>query len=260
MEDQQTSQQHAGTVPKRKIENFKVILLGATNVGKTCIFDRVTKNYFNEAVISSLSHSFAAKTMRVTKLLDERGQSIPNIEEMKKCEKEKKSANERPQEPKGECKLTLTVSQADDITSEQGQFEDVLSKSKDHGLADSVENHYKRASIGRKFTEQEITIRLNLWDTVGSERYASLNRQYFTDAVCAIIVYDVTDAESLANVTNWLNLLEQNCQGPILKVLAGNKTDLVEEIVVSEEEGRQFAQEHDFDKVYQVSARSGDGL
>ena len=68
---------------RRKIENFKMILLGNTNVGKTCIFDRVTRNEFNEHSLPSLSHSFAQRVVKVSKLLDERGQSMQGLEEMK---------------------------------------------------------------------------------------------------------------------------------------------------------------------------------
>ena len=44
---------------KRQIENFKVLLLGNLNVGKTCIFDRVTRNEYNEYALPTLSHTFA---------------------------------------------------------------------------------------------------------------------------------------------------------------------------------------------------------
>ena len=47
------------------IENLKVILLGNTNVGKTCIFDRITRGEFNENVNASLAATFAAKKVTV---------------------------------------------------------------------------------------------------------------------------------------------------------------------------------------------------
>jgi len=90
-------------------------------------------------------------------------------------------------------------------------------------------SHYEEASMQTKFLlpmPSEIKIRLNLWDTVGTERYAAMNRQYFSDAVCAIIVYDVTDADSLTDATKWLALVEQYCPKKILKILCGNKMDL----------------------------------
>jgi small GTP-binding protein len=39
--------------------------------------------------------------------------------------------------------------------------------------------------------------RLQLWDTAGQERFKSLIPSYLKDAICAIIVYDVTNKQSL---------------------------------------------------------------
>ena len=112
-----------------------------------------------------------------------------------------------------------------------------------------------------QFQEMDIKIRLNLWDTVGTERYASMNRQYFTDAVCAVFVYDITDSDSLTCVSKWLALLEEHCQQNVLKVLCGNKADLIEERVVAEQAGKNFAEDYEFDQFYEVSAcENGEGV
>lgn len=60
---------------------------------------------------------------------------------------------------------------------------------------------------------------------MGTERFAAMNRQYFNDAVCAIVVYDVTDSESMTNATKWLALIDNYCPDNTLKVLCGNKVD-----------------------------------
>ena len=44
----------------------------------------------------------------------------------------------------------------------------------------------------------ENQVALELWDLPGKEAMAALNRMYLRDANAAIIVYDVTDKESLA--------------------------------------------------------------
>lgn len=48
--------------------------------------------------------------------------------------------------------------------------------------------------------------RLQLWDTAGQERFKSLIPSYLKDAICCVIVYDVTNRQSLLDVTNWLGL------------------------------------------------------
>ena len=43
-----------------------MILLGDANVGKTCIFDRITKGTYNENVLVSMQAIFAAKKVTVS--------------------------------------------------------------------------------------------------------------------------------------------------------------------------------------------------
>lgn len=54
-----------------------------------------------------------------------------------------------------------------------------------------------------------LNIRLNIWDTVGTERYQSLNRQYYNDTAAAVIVYDVTDSTSFDAVEKWATRMEE---------------------------------------------------
>ena len=107
------------------------------------------------------------------------------------------------------------------------------------------------------FEPQEISIRLNLWDTVGTERYNAMNRRYFNDAVCTIIVYDVTDNQSLSDATKWLAMVENYCPSNTLKVLCGNKVDLYEERSVDQAEAKSFLEDYEIDLHFEVSAKDG---
>lgn len=88
---------------KRGIEKFKVILLGDVNVGKTCIFDRITRNKFNDSTLPTMQNSFAQKVLSVHKFLDSKGQSMQNIEEMK-------SNRPKNRPSKGENTFSITIS------------------------------------------------------------------------------------------------------------------------------------------------------
>jgi len=70
------------------------------------------------------------------------------------------------------------------------------------------------------------TFRLQLWDTAGQERFKSLIPSYLKDAVGAIIVYDVTNKQSLADAERWLRLYNDNKSLEGYAILVGNKTDL----------------------------------
>ena len=64
---------------KRGVEAFKVILLGFSNVGKTCIFDRITHGNFNGSTNPTIGPQFASKLLNVNKMLDSQGRSMQQI-------------------------------------------------------------------------------------------------------------------------------------------------------------------------------------
>lgn len=47
------------------------------------------------------------------------------------------------------------------------------------------------------------------WDTAGQERFRTITSSYYRGAHGIIVVYDVTDRDSFANVKNWLNEIER---------------------------------------------------
>ena len=87
---------------------------------------------------------------------------------------------------------------------------------------------------------------MNLWDTVGTERFQSLNRQYYNDSAAAIFVYDVTDENSFESLQKWVDRVEEHCPKQTIKILVGNKIDLYEKHVVSAAKAQKFAIENDF--------------
>ena len=80
------------------------------------------------------------------------------------------------------------------------------------------------------------SVRLNLWDTAGQEKFDTLTKMYFRGAQAALIVYDVTEEFSFEKAKKWvkdLNDTEAHESLTIVKALVGNKSDNVEEKVVS---------------------------
>ena len=49
------------------------------------------------------------------------------------------------------------------------------------------------------------TVKLEIWDTAGSERYRSLMPMYYRDAAVAMICYDITNAKSFERVQVWVD-------------------------------------------------------
>ena len=81
-----------------------------------------------------------------------------------------------------------------------------------------------------------------IWDTAGQERYRSLTKFFFQGARMAILVYDITRKESYDSMKNdWYKQLKDYADPDIIIGIAGNKSDLYDEEVVSEQEARDFA-------------------
>nr|XP_022920414.1 ras-related protein Rab-35-like [Onthophagus taurus] len=83
-------------------------------------------------------------------------------------------------------------------------------------------------------------IKLQIWDTAGQERFRTITSTYYRGTHGVIVVYDVTNGESFANVKRWLLEIEQNCD-VVNKVLVGNKNDCPDRKVVLTEDAQRFA-------------------
>ena len=106
-------------------QTCKVVLLGESGVGKTCIIARFINNTFEENLISTTGASYAGKTMT---------------------------------------------------------FDEYQGRS----------------------------IKFEIWDTAGQEKYRSLTKIFYKDAAVAILVYDITRKESYEEIQNyWYNQIKE---------------------------------------------------
>jgi small GTP-binding protein len=116
-------------------QTCKVVLLGESGVGKTCIIARFINNTFEENLISTTGASYAGKTMT---------------------------------------------------------FDEYGGKS----------------------------IRFEIWDTAGQEKYRSLTKIFYKDAGAAILVYDITRKESFEEIQKyWFNQIKDHAPKNISKYI-----------------------------------------
>ena len=114
-------------------QTCKVVLLGESGVGKTCIIARFINNTFEENLISTTGASYAGKTMT---------------------------------------------------------FDEYDGKS----------------------------IKFEIWDTAGQEKYRSLTKIFYKDAGAAILVYDITRKESYEEIQKyWFNQIKDHAPKNISK-------------------------------------------
>mmetsp|Transcript_19835 Transcript_19835/g.48081 ORF Transcript_19835/g.48081 Transcript_19835/m.48081 type:complete len:216 (-) Transcript_19835:784-1431(-) len=90
------------------------------------------------------------------------------------------------------------------------------------------------ATIGVEFATRTVplavggTVKAQIWDTAGQERYRAITSAHYRRAVGALLVYDVTKAQTFQNCTKWLEDLRNNAEPDIVVMVVGNKVDLVE--------------------------------
>ncbi len=78
----------------------------------------------------------------------------------------------------------------------------------------------------KTFKINDKIIKAEIWDTAGSERFASITKNYYRGADGALIVYDISNKTTFDNVENWFNDLKNACKEEAFIILIGNKNDL----------------------------------
>ena len=117
------------------------------------------------------------------------------------------------------------------------------------------------ANYQQKFLEKDgISLKLDLWDTAGQEKYHSISRYFYKNAYIIILVYDITDKKSFEDIKNiWYNDIKQFGEEYTVLGLVGNKNDLYEREDVEEDIVREYAEQINANFML-VSAQSGDNI
>ncbi len=71
------------------------------------------------------------------------------------------------------------------------------------------------------------TVKAQLWDTAGQEKYRAITVAHYRKALGALIVYDITKRQTFENVKFWLESLLSQAEQSLCIILVGNKLDLV---------------------------------
>lgn len=83
---------------------------------------------------------------------------------------------------------------------------------------------------------------MQIWDTAGQERFKTLTQNYYKDAQGIIFTFDCTDQKSFDDIRMWVKSVEHKTD--VVKVLFGNKADLEDDRIISNEEGESLAEEY----------------
>ena len=106
----------------------------------------------------------------------------------------------------------------------------------------------KTPSTSMNYVEKDIVIdkkkvRLNIWDTIGQEKYRSLSKLFLNETNIVILVYSIVDLKSFEELNYWEKLYKEQLGEDIILGVAGNKYDLYLSQEVTEEQGKEYARE-----------------
>ena len=117
--------------------------------------------------------------------------------------------------------ITLKIQLLGDTAT--GKFE-ILQQYTDNDFPDTsmsrigIEYRIRRIKINNQ------QVKLQIWDTVGQERYHKvLISAFFRSMNGIVLVYDVQNQESFNQVENWMHQIHQKADPKISIVLVGNK-------------------------------------
>ena len=113
----------------------------------------------------------------------------------------------------------------------------------------------KSINIGYK------SIKLQLLYTAGTEKFRSITTGYYRGADAAFVVFDLSSKSSFKNLNEWIESYYKYSNPDVEKnvVLIGNKSDLVDKRVVTEEEIVKFIKDNNIN-YFETSAKDGKNI
>jgi small GTP-binding protein len=127
------------------------------------------------------------------------------------------------------------------------------------------------STIGKKITKKEMVLNLPegdtnlslmIWDIIGQTGYKEIQKASFKNAHGAMVVVDLTRAETLENLSAYWIPMILEVTGPIPLVILGNKADLKAEPKVTYDDLEEVAgncEGYDYTvPIYLTSAKTGE--
>jgi len=131
-----------------------------------------------------------------------------------------------------------------------------------------VENRFEKdyiSTLGVQISKKTINLsestKMNfiIWD-IGGQQHFNLNRaRFYNGANAALIVVDRTRSDHLSSIGNWYNDIQKSIKHNIPTIIVGNKSDLSDKIVISEEEIKEVGKQFGFHYIL-TSALTGENV
>eukprot|EP00759_Apiculatamorpha_spiralis_P048129 PhF_6_TR43490/c0_g1_i1/m.66754/K07889/RAB5C; Ras-related protein Rab-5C len=127
---------------------------------------------------------------------------------------------------------------------------------------------FQEATVGAACLSKLVTskqgnmMKIELWDTAGQERYRTMAPLYYRNARVALILYDVTNSDSLTKAESWIQELREKLRDALPRIiLVGNKRDLprTSPSCVASAAVEQIVKSYDI-MHFETSAKTGEGV
>jgi len=119
------------------------------------------------------------------------------------------------------------------------------------------------------FQNDKMSVRMQLWDIAGQERFGSFTRVYYKDAVSAIVVFDLDCPKTLQTAIKWKQDIDDKVTlsdgSPLPVILVGNKNDLIQEkewahSLYSKQYFSSFCKDYGFSAWFTTSCLDGSNI
>lgn len=185
----------------------------------------------------------------------------------------KGNQNVSPQIP--EIIKALSQTRGGQLPKLEGEFSNKLILTGDYAVGKTslirrfVEDKFEQdylSTIGVQISKKIVNIseqtKMNfiIWDIGGQKNQMTpYRKKFYAGANAAFIVLDRTRTDHLKSIEYWFNDIKKEMKQDIPIILVGNKSDLIDDIVISEEEIRTVAKEFGFHYIL-TSAKTGVGV
>ncbi|MFX1279493.1 MAG: GTP-binding protein [Promethearchaeota archaeon] len=111
----------------------------------------------------------------------------------------------------------------------------------------------------KKVIIDDTEILLNIWDFAGEKKFRLLFPSYVSGASGALMLYDVSNKDSLNDLYDWINVISSVPNSPKTKILIEAKNDLKRK--VQQEDAREIFEKFNFQgELISTSAKTGENV
>ena len=111
----------------------------------------------------------------------------------------------------------------------------------------------------KKVVVDDTEILLNIWDFAGEKKFRLLFPSYISGASGALMLYDITNEESLIDLTDWINVISSVPNPPKTRIIIEAKIDLQRK--VKKEEAQKIFDKYKFQgEMLSTSSKTGENV